>query len=130
MVAMQREPDSTTDDYGISHGGIVIPEQTGVWRDSKPALAQHHEGAQCRDSIGVEVEQLAVQIAHDGYQELAGWKSHFSNQMRLEADYGGNLNSGNIYFRNWRYYVTSEPATVVVGLTLVVSDRHLFEEVR
>jgi hypothetical protein len=79
--------------------------------------------------IGVEVEQLAVQIAHDGYQELAGRKSQSGNQMRLEADYGGALNSGNAYFRNGRNYVTSKQAMLVVGLTLIVSDGRLLEEV-
>jgi hypothetical protein len=128
-VVTQIEPDSTINHFEISRGGIIIPEQTGVRCYSKPALAKHHKGAQCRDSIGVEVEQLAIQIAHDGYQELAGQKSQSDNQMRLEADYGGALNSGNIYFRNERNYVTSKPATLVVGLMRIVSDGRLLEEV-
>jgi hypothetical protein len=79
-VATHREPDPTINNFGISRGGII--------------LAKHHNGTQCRDSIGVEVEQLAVQIAHNGYQELAGRKSQSSNQMRLEANYGGALKMG------------------------------------
>jgi hypothetical protein len=50
--------------------------------------------------------------------------------MQLEADYGGALNSGNVYFRNRRNYVTNKLATFMVGLTLIVSDRHLLDEVR
>jgi hypothetical protein len=129
VVVMQSELDSAINDFGISCGGIIIPEQAGVRRDSKTALTEHHKGTQCRDSIRVEVEQLAAQIAHDDYQELVGWKSQFGNQMRLEADYGGALNSGNVYFRIGGNYVTSESATLMVGLTLVVSDGRLLEEV-
>jgi hypothetical protein len=44
-VATQREPDSVINDFGISRGGVIIPEQTGVRRDSKLALAEHHKGA-------------------------------------------------------------------------------------
>jgi hypothetical protein len=88
-VATQREPDFAIDDFGILCGGVIIPEQTGVWCDSKPSFAEHYKGTQCRYSIGVEVEQHAVQIAHDGYQELARRKSQSGNQMRLKADYGG-----------------------------------------
>jgi hypothetical protein len=29
-VATQREPDSAIDDFGISRGEVIIPEQTGV----------------------------------------------------------------------------------------------------
>jgi hypothetical protein len=76
------------------------------------------------------VEQLIVQITHNGYQELAGQKSQSGNQMRLEADYGGALNSGNIYFRNGINFVTSKLGMFMVGLMLVVSDRRLLEEVR
>jgi hypothetical protein len=68
------------------------------------------------------VEQLTVQIAYDGYQELAGRKSQSGNQMRLKADYGGALNRGNVYLRNGGDYVTSKSATLVVGLTLAISD--------
>jgi hypothetical protein len=66
-MATQREPNFAINDFGISHERIIIPEQTDVRCDSKPALAKHHKDAQCRDSIGVEVEQLAAQIAHNGY---------------------------------------------------------------
>jgi hypothetical protein len=38
-VVMQREPDFAIDDFGISRGGVIIPEQTGVWRDSKLIFA-------------------------------------------------------------------------------------------
>jgi hypothetical protein len=81
VMATQREPDSVINNFGISCGRIIIPKQTGVWHDSKPALAEHHKGAQCRDSIGAKVEQLTVQIAHNGYQELAGWKAQYGYQM-------------------------------------------------
>jgi hypothetical protein len=81
VVVTQRGPDPAINNFGISCGGIIIPEQTGVQRNSKPALVEHHKGAQCRDSIGVEVEQLAIQIANNGYQELVGWKSQSGNQM-------------------------------------------------
>jgi hypothetical protein len=67
-------------------GGVIIPEHSSVWRDFKPAFIEHYKGTQCRDSIGVEVEQLAVQIAHDGYQELVRWKSQSDNKIRLKAD--------------------------------------------
>jgi hypothetical protein len=66
-VVTQREPDSAIDDFGISCGGVIIPEQTGVRCDSKPTFIEHYKGTQCRDNIRVEVEQLIVQIAHDGY---------------------------------------------------------------
>jgi hypothetical protein len=128
-VATQRELDSTIDNFGILCRGVIIPEQTGVRRDSMPTFAEHYKGTQCRDSIRVEVEQLTVQIAHDGYQKLAGWKSQSGNQMRLKADYGGALNSGNVYLRNGGDYVTSEPAMLVVGLMLTISDRCFLEEV-
>jgi hypothetical protein len=108
---------------------VIIPEQNGVRRDSKPTFTKHYKGTQCRDSIGVEVEQLAVQIAHDGYQELARQKSQSSNQMRLKEDYGGALNSGNIYLRDGGDYVTSKPATLVVVLTLAIIDVCFLEEV-
>jgi hypothetical protein len=129
VVATQREPNSAIDDFKISYGGVIIPEQTSVQRDSKPTFTEHYKGTQCRDSIGVEVKQLIVQIAHDGYQELAGRKSQPGNQMRLKADYGGTLNSGNVYFRNRGDYITSKLATHVVGLTLAISDRYFLEEV-
>jgi hypothetical protein len=102
MVMMQRQPDPTINDFGISRGRIVILKQTSVRCDSKPAFTQHHKGAKCRDIIGVEVEQLTVQIAHDGYQKFAGWKFQL---MRLEADYGGTFKSGNVYLKNGRDYV-------------------------
>jgi hypothetical protein len=121
-VATQREHDSAIDDFGISCGGVIIPKHIGVWRDSKPTFAEHHKGTQCRDSIGVEVEQLTIQIAHDDYQELVVRKSQSGNQMRLKIDYGGALNSGNVYLRNGENYITSKLATLVVGLTLVISD--------
>jgi hypothetical protein len=57
---MQRQLDPAINDFGISRGGIVIPEQTGVRRDSKPASAQHHKGAKCKDGVRVEVELLVV----------------------------------------------------------------------
>jgi hypothetical protein len=57
------------------------------------------------------LEQLTVQIAHDGYKELARQKSQSDNQMQLKADYGGALNSGNVYLRNGGNYVTGKPAT-------------------
>jgi hypothetical protein len=50
VVATQREPDSAINDFGISRGGIIISEQTGVRRDSKPALAEHH-----KDALSVEI---------------------------------------------------------------------------
>jgi hypothetical protein len=81
VVATQREPDSTIDDFGISRGGVIITERTGVQCDSKSTFTEHYKSTQCRDSIGVEVEQLAVQVAHDGYQKLAGQKSQSGNQM-------------------------------------------------
>jgi hypothetical protein len=80
-VVTQREPDSAVDDFAISHVGVIIPEQIGVWHDSKQTFAKHYKSTQRRDSIGVEVEQLAVQVAHDGYQKLAGRKSQYDNQM-------------------------------------------------
>jgi hypothetical protein len=55
-VATQREPDSTIDDFGISCGRVIIPEQTGVRHDSKPTFIEHYKSNQRRDSIGVEVE--------------------------------------------------------------------------
>jgi hypothetical protein len=66
-VATQRESDSTIDDFGISRGGVIIPEQISVRRDSKPTFADHYKSTQHIESIGVEVEQLTVQVAHDGY---------------------------------------------------------------
>jgi hypothetical protein len=58
------------------------------------------------------VEQLTVQVAQDGYQKLAGRKSQSGNQMRLEADYGGALNSGNVYFRNGKIMLpVSQPCS-------------------
>jgi hypothetical protein len=66
VAATQREPDSTIDDFGISRGGVIIQEQTGVRRDSKPTFTKNYKSTQHKDSIGVEVEQLAVQVAHDG----------------------------------------------------------------
>jgi hypothetical protein len=92
-------------------GGVIITEHTGVWRDSKPTFTEHHKGTQCKGSIGVELEQLTVQIAHDGYKELARQKSQSDNQMQLKADYGGALNSGNVYLRNGGNYITGKPAT-------------------
>jgi hypothetical protein len=44
-VATRRDPDSTINDFGISRERIIIPEQTGVRRDSKPTLTEHHKGA-------------------------------------------------------------------------------------
>jgi hypothetical protein len=128
-VATQREPDSAIDDFGISRGRVIIPEQTGVRHDSKPTFIEHYKSTQRRDSIGVKVEQLTVQVAHDGYQKLAGWKSQSGNQMGLKADGGRVLNSGNVYLRNGGDYITSKPATLVVGLALTVSDRCFIEEV-
>jgi hypothetical protein len=66
-VATQREPDSAIDDFGVSCGGVIISEQTGVRHDSNPTFAEHYKSTQCRDRIGIEVEQLVVQIVHDGY---------------------------------------------------------------
>jgi hypothetical protein len=109
--------------------GVIIPEQISVRCDSKPTFTEHYKGAQCKDSIGVEVEQLTVQIAHDGYQKLAGWKSQSGNEMRLKADYGGALNSGNIYLRNGGDYITNKSATLMIGLTLAISDECFLEEV-
>jgi hypothetical protein len=80
-VVKQREPDSAIDDFGISRGGVIIPEQTDARCDSKPTITERYKGTQCRDSIGVEVEQLTVKIAHVGYQEFARWKSQSDNQM-------------------------------------------------
>jgi hypothetical protein len=128
-VATQREPDFAINNFGISCEGVIIPEQNGVRCDSKPTFTEHYKGTQCRDSIRVEVEQLAVQIAHDGYQELAGWKSQSSNQMRLKAYYGGALNSGNVYLKNGGDYITSKPSTLMVGLTLTIIDGCFLEEV-
>jgi hypothetical protein len=62
-----REPDAAIDDFGISCGRVIIPEHTSVRRDSKPTFTEHYKSTQHRDSIGVEVEQLTVQKAHDGY---------------------------------------------------------------
>jgi hypothetical protein len=80
-VATQREPDSAIDDFGISHRGVIIPEQTSVRRDFKPTFIEHYKSTQRRDSIGVEVEQLTAQVAHDGYQKFAGRKSQSGNQI-------------------------------------------------
>jgi hypothetical protein len=55
-VTTQRQPNPSINDFGISRRRIVIPKQTGVQRDSDPLFTQHHKGAKCRDSIGVEVE--------------------------------------------------------------------------
>jgi hypothetical protein len=66
-VATQREPNAAIDDFGISCGRVIIPEHTSVRRDSKPTFTEHYKSTQHRDSIGVEVEQLTVQKAHDGY---------------------------------------------------------------
>jgi hypothetical protein len=49
--------------------------------------------------------------------------------MWLEADYGGTFNCGNVYLWNGEDDVTRKPTTVVVGLTLFVSDGRLFEEI-
>jgi hypothetical protein len=49
--------------------------------------------------------------------------------MRLKADGSGALNSGNVYLRNGGDYITSKPATLVVGLTLAISDGCFLEEV-
>jgi hypothetical protein len=35
--------------------------------------------------------------------------------MRLEADYGGTFNCGNVYLWNGRYYVARKVAMVMVG---------------
>ena len=75
VAAAQRETDSAIDELGILRGGVIIPKQTGVRRDSKPTFMEHYKSTQHRDSIGVEVEQLTVQIAHDGYQDFVGRKS-------------------------------------------------------
>jgi hypothetical protein len=66
-VETQREPDSAIDDFGISRGGVIIAEQIGVRRNPKPTFAEHYKSTQRRDSIGVEVEKLTVQVAHGGY---------------------------------------------------------------
>jgi hypothetical protein len=42
-VATQREPDSAIDDFGISHRGVIIPEQIGVQRDSNPTFTEHYK---------------------------------------------------------------------------------------
>jgi hypothetical protein len=47
VVTMEREPDSAIDEFGISCGGVIIPEQTGVLCDSKPAFTEYYEGTQC-----------------------------------------------------------------------------------
>jgi hypothetical protein len=75
MVVTQREPDSAINDFAISCGGVIIPEQTGVRHDSKPTFAEHYKDTQCRNDIGIEVEQFTIQIAHDGYQEHTRQKS-------------------------------------------------------
>jgi hypothetical protein len=80
-VATQREPNSATYDFRISHGGVIIPEQIGARRDSMRTFTEHYKSTQHRDSIEVKVEQLAVHVAHDDYQKLAGWKSQSGNQM-------------------------------------------------
>jgi hypothetical protein len=49
--------------------------------------------------------------------------------MRLEADYGGTFNCQNVYLWNGRDYIARKPATVVIGLTLFISDGRLFEEI-
>jgi hypothetical protein len=92
-------------------------------------LMMQNPHTQHRDSIGVELEQFTVQVAHDGYQKLARQKSQSGNQMWLKADGGGALNSGNIYLRNGWDYITSKSATRVVSLALTVSDGCFLEEV-
>jgi hypothetical protein len=81
---MQREPNSVIDDFGILCGGVIMPEQTGVRRDSKPTFTEHYKGTQCRDSIEVEVEQLAVQIAMMVTRNLLGGSPSPANKCDLK----------------------------------------------
>jgi xanthosine utilization system XapX-like protein len=35
--------------------GVVVPEKSGIQRNSQSALTQHYEAAKCRNDVGVEV---------------------------------------------------------------------------
>jgi hypothetical protein len=59
-VATQREPNSAINDFEILRGGVIVPKQTGVRRDSMSTFTEHYKSTQHRDSIGVEVEQLTI----------------------------------------------------------------------
>jgi hypothetical protein len=52
---LQGKADSAEDYLCVSGRRIVVPEKTGIRSDYQLALAQHYEGAKCRNGIGVEV---------------------------------------------------------------------------
>jgi hypothetical protein len=54
-LTSQGKADPTEDCLGVSGRRVVVPEKTGIRRDSQPALTQHYEATKCRNDIGVEV---------------------------------------------------------------------------
>jgi hypothetical protein len=53
--ASQGKADPTEDCLGVSSRRVVVPEKSGIQRDSQPALIQHYEAAKCKNDVGVEV---------------------------------------------------------------------------
>jgi hypothetical protein len=51
----QGKADPAKDCLGVSGRRVVVPEKTGIQRDSQPTLTQHYEAARCRNSVSVEV---------------------------------------------------------------------------
>jgi hypothetical protein len=53
--ASQGKVDPVEDYLGVSGRRVVVPEKTGIRRDSQPALVQHYEVVKCTNGIGIEM---------------------------------------------------------------------------
>jgi hypothetical protein len=53
--ASQGKADPVEDYLGVSGRRVVVPEKTGIRRDSQPALTQHYEVVKCTNGIGIEM---------------------------------------------------------------------------
>jgi hypothetical protein len=54
-VASQGKADPVENCLGVSGRRIIVPKNVSIQRDSQTALAQHYEGAKCRNGVGVEM---------------------------------------------------------------------------
>jgi hypothetical protein len=53
--ASQEKADPAEDCLGVSGRRVVVPEKTGIQRNSQLALAQNYKAAKCRNGIHVEM---------------------------------------------------------------------------
>jgi hypothetical protein len=64
-IASQGKVDPAKDHLGVSGRRVVVPEKASIRWDSQPALTQYYEIDNCRNNIGVEMNQRTSQIICD-----------------------------------------------------------------